>query len=324
MSSEKEFARVAPGAEGVDYDHPLAAHVEILDRQTADVRTTRKKVALVGFASSTRELAPFDDPTFEIWGMNQLYRHIPRADRFFDIHYYFEEGNVEGTDHLGWLRDGKIPVYMTTTHDEYPTSVRFPIEDAIEVAGVDYFTSTVAFMVALAIREKFEVIKVYGIDLIVGSEYEWQKACVEYLLGIAHGRGIDVGLPERCALLACPWRYGYEKEPKAWPIVGSELISRQELLTIQRDEGRKRVTMLEGASVECKHWIENTDPVPSAMTEHLSTLQQKIHEQRAQVALLDGALQEAGYWAQISELRQRQGHVELPHEAILKKIKEGV
>ena len=44
-----------------------------------------KKVAIVGFAD-TRNQAPYNDPTFEIWGLNDLHSHIPRYDRWFDIH----------------------------------------------------------------------------------------------------------------------------------------------------------------------------------------------------------------------------------------------
>ena len=56
---------------------------------------TKRKVAIVGFAPSTMAEARqvFDDPDFEVWGLNQLYlsfganQNLPRiaerADRWF-------------------------------------------------------------------------------------------------------------------------------------------------------------------------------------------------------------------------------------------------
>jgi hypothetical protein len=44
-----------------------------------------KKVALVGFADSWK-LAPFDDPTVDVWGLNELYKYVPRWDRWFELH----------------------------------------------------------------------------------------------------------------------------------------------------------------------------------------------------------------------------------------------
>ena len=48
--------------------HPAAAQTTILDAEAGLIRAIppRKKVALVGFASSTRDLAPYDDPDWLI------------------------------------------------------------------------------------------------------------------------------------------------------------------------------------------------------------------------------------------------------------------
>lgn len=45
-----------------------------------------KKVAIVGFASSSRMMAPWQDESTEIWGLNSLYAFIPRWTRWFEIH----------------------------------------------------------------------------------------------------------------------------------------------------------------------------------------------------------------------------------------------
>ena len=58
---------------------------------------------------------------------------------------------MPGTDHAAWLRDCGIPVLMTDRVPGLPTAVRFPIERLIEKFSIDYFTSTVAYMVAFTL-----------------------------------------------------------------------------------------------------------------------------------------------------------------------------
>lgn len=289
----------APGETGVDLHHPAAVHLRIIDADKAVIEATppRERIAVCGFAASSRMLAPFDDPTWEIWTLNQLYRHVPRADRHFDIHANWREDNVPGTDHPAWLARCGIPVYMVEREPSIPTAVRYPLEAVIaSVAGIDYFTSTVAFMLGEAIRvidlqveaELRELdhaavagngggatfadlrarlataygrraIGIYGIDLIVGTEYDYQKACVEFLLGIAQARGITVHIPPQAALLKQHWRYGYETEPKAWPVNFGEMKKRQEALQNERNGLIARLQTLDGALQENGYWLQVMD-----------------------------------------------------------------
>src|SRR4051812_42075286 len=85
----------------------------------------RKKLAIVGFSESSRHLAPYDNDEFDIWAMNQLYRHIPRATAWFEIHQRkdFLADQVPGTDYLQWLKDCPIPIYMIEKFTDIPNSV---------------------------------------------------------------------------------------------------------------------------------------------------------------------------------------------------------
>lgn len=345
MSSNVSYADQAPGATGVDRQHPSERdyRLDIVDADEGIVRAVgaaRRKIAVCGFAASSRDAAPFGDPEWEIWGLNQLYRHIPRATRWFDIHANWREDNVPGTDHPQWLAGCGIPVYMAQREPSIPTSVNYPLQRVIHgVVGADYFTSTVAFMLALAIAEFDEQINaemdelarrangeeresdmtseawraldrvslatlddgasitvenarailldprkflawrsdrystrelgIFGIDLIVGTEYETQKCCVEYLLGLAQARNITIRLPQACALLKQRWRYGYQTEPEAFPVKLSEL--------------KKREVALQNERMNLIARLQN----------------------------LDGALQENGYWSQVSDLRMKGGTVRL-------------
>jgi len=277
--------------EGVDPRHPCAGRVQIVDADRALVRETapdgskRKKIAICGFASTTRAyiIEACKDPGWSIWGLNQLYRHIPRADRWADIHHNWDEHVVPGTDHHAWIRDCGIPVYMLARHPQLPTSVRFPIDVLLRNYRADYFTSTIAYYVALAIweidcevhaqmrehvarstKEELEAedmilrlrafygeytIGMFGIDLTVGEEYFHEKPCAEFWLGRAVDRNIQVVIPAESALCKQQYRYGYERAPQSLIRV-AELAEHKVALTKERDEQIKRLYMLEGA-IEC-------------------------------------------------------------------------
>ena len=139
------------------------------------------KVAIVG-CSQSKSLAPFDDLSFEIWGVNNLYPHIPRANRWFEIHEIFQQGETylrrgdikfrgqPVNDYLKtmgeWTQEKSCPVYMQRKWDLVPTSIPYPVEEMIKKFG-GYFTNSVSWMIALAIHEGAEEIHVYGVDMAV-------------------------------------------------------------------------------------------------------------------------------------------------------------
>lgn len=259
MGSEK----ITEATNQLRFDHPCAGHVKILDHEKAVVEsfcpdgTKREKLAIVGFAASSKDLAPFDDPTWEIVGLNQLYRHIPRADRWIEIHENWNEHVVEGTDHHKWLAEAPIPIYMAECVPSIPNSVRFPIERVMQ-GHVDYFTSTVAFGIALAIQEGFKEVGLWGIDLIVGDEYFYQKPCAEFWLGVAHGKGIVVTLPSTSALCKQSHRYGYQKEPESL-VKMSEIAKRRQGLLDERHKRVVELANIDGALQETSMWGDLAD-----------------------------------------------------------------
>lgn len=305
MSSHTDFAD-AVGHTGVNPNHPCASHLRILDAEAGLIERKRDKLAIVGYATSSRDMAPFDNPEYDIAGLNQIYRFLPREDVHMDIHVNWEEHNVEGTDHKGWIKDCGIPVLMTKVHPDLPTSVRFPVEAVINL-GCDYLTSSVAFYIAWGIHQGYKEIALYGIDLVVGTEYEFQKACAEFWLGVAHGRGVDIRIPQQSALLKHTHRYGFEVEP-SWGLASpSEFSNRVAGLIKQRDTLLAKVNALDGAIHEVqtqRKWADNPD-------ERLKWLQEQRSETLAHVATLDGAAQEVSYWKELLTLRQRGAQIQM-------------
>jgi hypothetical protein len=198
----------------------------------------RTRVAIVGFASSSRDMVPYADESFEVWSLNHAYSFIQRWDRWFEIHPFShftrdllrDGGPQDGKRHLEWLASepaGKRPVYCQDTYSEIAASVKWPRDEinawfASQANGHegrvplplgfhagDYFTSTPAEMVAHAIYEGFEEIHLYGVDMLQSEEYFYQRSGCEYYVGFARGRGIKVYVPPQSALCKANYVYGY-------------------------------------------------------------------------------------------------------------------
>lgn len=331
MSSNKDFANSAPGAVGYDADHPAAAHLPILNAETAEVGLAgRKKIAICGFASSSRHLIPTDDPTWIIAGLNQLYRHMPRADAWFEIHINWDEHNVDGTDHGGWLRDCGIPVYMSKVPDILPKALNYPIDRMIDRFGADYFTSTVSLMIAWAIdgierdmklsesptKYSDYTIGIFGIDLIVGTEYDFQKSCAEFWLGVATGLGITVFIPPQSALLKQSHRYGFQTGPESGVLGMVELRDRVAELAAFKNKTTPIMHGMNGAlqalsDLAAKPAIVNSKSASALVYAGIAEAKTKVDQMVAEVQTYDGAMQEAQHHMNVMELRLRGGEVPL-------------
>lgn len=188
-------------------------------------RTKVKKVAIVGTAYTYR-LAPYDDPSWELWGLNDHWNNMPRATRWFEANY--ESACVTPVSHkpninrIDWLRKCPIPVYMEKHYDDVPMSIRYPYEEIndyishLDPCGRDYFTNSVSFMIALAMYEGFDIIHLYGVDMAVGSEYEHQRPSCEFWVGICKGLGIELYIPEQSDLLKTMAVYGRGRKQDAF------------------------------------------------------------------------------------------------------------
>jgi hypothetical protein len=158
-----------------------------------------KKIAIVGLSDSAKG-APWLDPEWEMWGLPWDREHYVMCDRLFEIHAY---GSWNTPEYWEELEDVGIPVYMQEQCGL--GSLRYPIEDVVEEVG-DWFTCSTAYMLALAIHEKPDVIGMWG---ITGSEnYAHQRPNLEYLLWVAKHKGIKITMSDDCQLMQGYKRYG--------------------------------------------------------------------------------------------------------------------
>lgn len=164
------------------------------------------KVAIVGLAPSTRHLVP----DWEIWALPWDREYAPRASVLFEMHdrsLLEHPDSLRSPNYFQELAEFPQPIYMQREWDDIPTSLEFPFNDVKESvfkgfprgawdSQVDWYNSSPAYMIALAIHFGAKSIGLYGIDVRDDSEFAYESPCLEYLIGLAVGKGIEVVIPE--------------------------------------------------------------------------------------------------------------------------------
>lgn len=267
-------ATVAPACEGNGEGQPVLQAVRS-PLYVKPQRTGPAKIAIIGKAPSSMMRAPYDDPTWEIWSINDtLYRkQIPRGTRQFELH------NIELTkqpgydDYYPWLKACELPVFVNSDCPEIANQVIYPrsaiaeefsiftyCEKVMTEKSCGYFTNSISYLIALAIYELKGVeagssIGLWGVDMAqhgrhLKSEYAAQRPSCELYVGIAIGRGIQVVIPEECDLLKCKSWYGFDTygdQQKKAAVRKQELEKRiAQAKSIADDKGREAI-FLEGA-----------------------------------------------------------------------------
>ena len=175
-----------------------------------------RQVAIVGLAESTHDDAPYEDPDWEVWGLPWDEERWPYFDRLFDIHplecireatpSFYRRGYEDR------LRELEYPLYMQEGYIDIPNAIEYPLQEVSALVG-DYYNSSIAYMLALAIFEEYDKIGLWGVDMIGrgemghADEYADERPNCEYLLGFAKAKGIEIYLPDECPLLKFGGRF---------------------------------------------------------------------------------------------------------------------
>lgn len=201
----------------------------IVDAAGGVVHCEHKKAAIIG-AGLDRVDAPWADPTWCVWALNEIWQM--RYHRHFELHPMA----VQSVRELRWLERCPVPCYVLDladsqrldVPDDRPDPVGNPERDYRRFAGVanaveypkarvlaatngrEYFTNSFAYQLALALADGFEEIGLWGVGLYEGSARERtaELACLEYWMGVADGRGVKLTVGPRW-LGRRPYLYGY-------------------------------------------------------------------------------------------------------------------
>lgn len=167
------------------------------------------KIAVVGAHRGTKLLAPYGDRDWTIWSLSpRNERELPRHDAWFELHSSLIVEERSGQEYLAWLQTLPL-VYMQEAWPKYPGAVAYPKEAMVHRFGSQFFTSTVAWMLGLAISLKPETIGVWGVECETASEYGDQRWGTQHFIELARALGINVIIPEGCGLLKPNSLYGY-------------------------------------------------------------------------------------------------------------------
>lgn len=224
----------------------------------------RDKVAICGSASSSLKFAPVDDDSIEIWSLAWR-QDLPRVDRMFDIHDFdlssFEARKLP-EQYRQYLANVGVPCYLTKPDAAIPNGVPYPIHQVAEfLSKVDdnvdgyYFSSSIGYMLALALFEGYKEIHFYGVDLIDDDEYGFQRPNLEYLIGLARGWGRKVYIPPTSALCKFPYLYGYQHPPAYGPFTKSFFETRIKQYKEKVEGGLNTAHTADGAKQEAEQLL---------------------------------------------------------------------
>lgn len=231
------------------------------------------KIALVGSAPSSVRLAPYADPSWTVWACSPgAYATIGQSrafrpgDAFFELHRW--EPPVIGDpthqvtwfspEYCQWLREYPGMVYTGEHIPEIKNSVRLPREELLSKYGPFFFTSSLAWMLAMAIETPgIKEIGLWGVDMSATEEYAQQRPGCQFFVQIALQRGIRITVPPESDLLQPMPLYGVgEWDPMAVKSLVrlNELESRLAGANQRMQQAQQEIIFLQGALDNHKYW----------------------------------------------------------------------
>jgi len=196
------------------------------------------KIAILGSAPSSMKLAPYADPQWQIWGCSPgLYPGMPRTDAWFELHRW--EPPVIGQpdsqkpwfspEYVAWMASRTCPVWMYAPVPEIPRSQALPVQALVEKFGNYFMTSSIAWMMAMAIDQILlarqqnpqhditqDAIGLWGVDMAATEEWGFQRAGCQYFIQMANNLGIAIIVPPESDLLRPSAPYGICETDEYW------------------------------------------------------------------------------------------------------------
>jgi len=174
-----------------------------------------KRITIVGMGESRNDFVLgsvlFDSAKIindsEIWAINFM-AGVIRCDKMFAMDSFadplIDDDNISyPAGHIQWLRDSQFPIISCEKVEGF-NIIEYPLEAVkAEFGGFAYFNNTVAYAVALAIHQGANEILLFGCDYSYPNAHkaEQGRGCVEFWLGVAVARGINVVVAASSSLL---------------------------------------------------------------------------------------------------------------------------
>ena len=171
------------------------------------------KVALIGSAPASIRLAPYNDPSWQVWGCSPgAYGVVPRgrSNIWFEMHRYEPGQTWFSPEYCQFLRDHPC-VVVAEPRPEIPNGIMLDYDMLVKKYSPYFFTSSIAWMMAHAIEIGATKIGLWGVDMAANEEYEAQRAGLHYFALIAAQKGIEVGVPPESDLFRPRFLYGVDE-----------------------------------------------------------------------------------------------------------------
>ncbi len=201
-----------------------------IDEHPEYTREHPREIIILAMGPSMTQ-CPYD---CETWGLNMGYQQIAtihgRLDKIFMAHGQVK--SKEGNNYFDWehfklMADSGIELINIHRVKGVPFK-RFPLRRIAKKFNCNYFSDTIAYMVAYAVdqctyvcRDKESMyygrpilkyplkLKLYGCDMQEKDEYLHEKGGVEYWLGVLSGLGGDFIISYGSTLLLTNTGYPY-------------------------------------------------------------------------------------------------------------------
>ena len=198
------------------------------------------KIAILGSAPSSCKLAPFNDPSWNIWACSPQNYVAPRVDAWFEIHS-IDRKNIPGNEPYIAALKNHSRVYVSKEDYRLPNAILYPKKEVWDFYGTEhgplpfmdtYMQSSVSYMLAYAIMQKPEVIGLWGVDMAATDEYGLQRPGCQHFFNEAYKRGIEVVAPPQSDILEPIPLYGFKEH---LPMYWRQKARKMELMTAIND-----------------------------------------------------------------------------------------
>lgn len=162
----------------------------------------------------------------ERWIIGSSYDEHVTWDRAFDVHP-FAWIHDRRPQAWTWYQQQTQPIYLVVAVPEIPSSRTFPraaIRAAFGARAVNAFSSSVDHMIALALLEGFETIRLDGVRMNSVEEWHGQRECLAYWIGKAEWLGVEVITDPEAALCTPERVYGFDEPTGAVRSPGAPVI----------------------------------------------------------------------------------------------------
>ena len=185
-----------------------------------------KEVILLGTAASLLDTPWNQNDKYDYWACGSVISHEVSKDKKIDVVFELHPRNY-------WMQEPvqkvfadylkinpEVKVYMQYENTIIKNSETLPLDELKKMAGHDllakYHTSTISYMVAMAIYKGYKRILLYGCHMSSEEEeYSLQRNAVEAWLCFGLGRGVDFWLTPQTDVMKNSSLYGYEQD-RGW------------------------------------------------------------------------------------------------------------